>query len=97
MRLTRGVLALTGRQHLTEDRLADIGLVDAGPGDDRLKNCGTQVVRRCRGKGSVEAADGSARGRHDYDIGHGKPLRQDMGAQSTAALVRRQSRLVLFP
>jgi hypothetical protein len=58
MRLTRRVLALTGGQHLAQDRLLDLGLVDAGAGDDRLDHRGAQIMRRGIGERAVEAAHG---------------------------------------
>ncbi len=45
MRLAGRVLALAGGQHLAQDRLADLALVDAGPLDERFEDGGAEVVR----------------------------------------------------
>jgi ferredoxin len=70
MGLTGRVLALSGRQHLTEDRFRHLGLVDPGPFDHRFDHARAELMRRGIREGSVETADRGARSRYDNDIGH---------------------------
>ena len=71
MRLTGGVLALTGGQHLAEDGFFNLRLVDARAGDDGVDHGSAEVMRGGGGERAVETAHGGARRRDDYDIGHG--------------------------
>ncbi len=72
--LAGGVLALAGGQDLAQDRLADLGLVDAGALDHGVQHRGAEFVRGRRGEAAAEAADRRARGRGDDDVGHGGSL-----------------------
>ncbi len=70
MRLPRRVLALTGREHLTEDRFGHLGLVDPGAAHDGVEHRGAKLMGGRVGESAVEAADSRAASRYDYDIGH---------------------------
>ena len=87
VRLPGRVLPLGRGQHLAEDRLADLALVDAGAAHDLLEHGGAQVVGGRAGEGAVEAADGRARGRGDDDVGHGGPPEWRSAVPSAVAAV----------
>ncbi len=71
MRLARGVLALCGGQNLTKDGFGHLGLLDARPRDDGFEHGSPQIMGGRIGERARERADSGARGRCDYDVGHG--------------------------
>ena len=70
MGLAGRVLALAAGEHLAEDRLVDLCLVDACALNQLFEHYGAQIVGRRARKRAVETAHGRACGRNDNDVGH---------------------------
>ena len=74
MGLTGGVLPLGCGQDLAQDRLVDLGGVDAGAPDDLGQDGRAQIVRRNISKGPQKTPDRGTGGGNDYGFGHDRLL-----------------------
>ena len=82
MGLTRRILALRRGQNLPENRLADLGFIDARTGDNRLKDSRAKIMGLGICKGAAEAAYGSSRSGGDYNIRHGGVVLSDINQKT---------------
>ncbi len=69
--LTRGILALSGGQHLAEDDLRHVGRVDAGLLERGGDRDAAELVRRRGHERAEEGTNRGALGGSDDDVGHG--------------------------
>ena len=70
MRLTGGVLALSGGQNLTENGFGNLGSIHTGAGYDFLENGRAQIMCGGCGERASEAAHRGTCRRCDDDVGH---------------------------